>query len=49
MLDLPAQEQVLAIGLVKAIFTELDEAQIEKLFKDLNIPDTDKPGEGERI
>ena len=47
MLDLPAQEQVLAIGLVKAIFTELDEAQIEKLFKDLNIPDTDKPGEGE--
>ena len=47
MLDLPAQEQVLAIGLAKAIFTELDEAQIEKLFKDLNIPDTDKPGEGE--
>ena len=47
MLDLPAQEQVLAIGLVKAIFTELDETQIEKLFKDLNIPDTDKPGEGE--
>jgi hypothetical protein len=47
MLDLPAQEQVLAIGLAKAILTELDETQIEKLFKDLNIPDTDKPGEGE--
>jgi hypothetical protein len=47
MLDLPAQEQTLAIGLSKAIFTELDEKQIENLFKDLGITNIEKPGEGE--
>jgi hypothetical protein len=47
MLDLPAQEQVLAIGLAKAIFTELNDSQVEKLFKDLNITNAEKPGEGE--
>ena len=47
MLDLPAQEQVLAIGLVKAIFSELDEAEVNELFKDLKIPITDKPNEEE--
>ena len=48
MLDLPAQEQGLALGLAKAIFTELDEKQIETLFKNLNIPSNiEKPGEGE--
>ena len=48
MLDLPAQEQGLALGLVKAIFSELDENQIQKLFRDLNIPkDIEQPGEGE--
>ena len=47
MLDLPAQEQVMAIGLVKAIFTELDEKQIENLFRDLGINNIEKPGEGE--
>ena len=47
MLDLPAQEQTLAIGLAKTIFTELDEKQIEKLFKELNVPTSDRPGEGE--
>jgi hypothetical protein len=47
MLDLPAQEQTLAIGLAKTIFTELDEKQIEKLFKELNVPTNERPGEGE--
>ncbi len=47
MLDLPAQEQTLAIGLAKTIFTELDEKQIENLFKELNIPTNERPGEGE--
>jgi hypothetical protein len=47
MLDLPAQEQGLALGLVKAVFTELDQNQIDKLFKDLKITDIEKPGEGE--
>jgi hypothetical protein len=47
MLDLPAQEQTLAIGLAKAIFTELDEKQIENLFKELNIPTNERPGEDE--
>ena len=47
MLDLPAQEQVLAIGLAKAIFSELDEAEVNELFKDLKIPTTDKPSEEE--
>jgi hypothetical protein len=47
MLDLPAQEQTLAIGLAKAIFTELDEKQIERLFKELNIPTNERPGEDE--
>lgn len=47
MLDLPAQEQTLAIGLAKTIFTELDEKQIEDLFNELNITNPEKPGEGE--
>ena len=47
MLDLPAQEQTLAIGLAKTIFTELDEKQIENLFKQLGITNPEKPGEGE--
>ena len=48
MLDLPAQEQGLALGLAKTVFTELDPAQIKQLFKDLNIPeDIETPGEGE--
>ena len=47
MLDLPAQEQTLAIGLVKTIFTELDEKQVENLFNDLGIINSEKPGEGE--
>jgi hypothetical protein len=47
MLDLPAQEQTLAIGLAKTIFTELDEKQIENLFKELNVPIDDRPSEGE--
>jgi hypothetical protein len=48
MLDLPAQEQGLALGLAKTIFTELDEKQVEQLFKNLNIPQNiEKPGEGE--
>jgi nicotinamide mononucleotide adenylyltransferase len=47
MLDLPAQEQGLALGLVKTIFTELDQNQVDKLFKDLKITDVEKPGEGE--
>ena len=47
MLDLPAQEQTLAIGLAKAIFTELDEKQIERLFKELNVPTNERPGEDE--
>ena len=48
MLDLPAQEQGLALGLAKTIFTELNDNQIKQLFKDLNIPqDIETPGEGE--
>jgi len=47
MLDLPAQEQTLAIGLAKTIFTELDEKQIENLFKQLGITNPEKPGEDE--
>jgi hypothetical protein len=47
MLDLPAQEQGLALGLVKAVFTELDQNQIDQLFKDLKITNIEKPGEGE--
>jgi len=47
MLDLPAQEQGLALGLVKAVFTELDKNQVDKLFKDLKITNIEKPGEGE--
>jgi hypothetical protein len=47
MLDLPAQEQTLTLGLAKTIFTELDEKQIENLFKELNVPTNERPGEGE--
>ena len=48
MLDLPAQEQGLALGLAKTVFTELNDNQIKQLFKDLNIPqDIETPGEGE--
>jgi hypothetical protein len=48
MLDLPAQEQGLALGLAKTVFTELNPAQIKQLFNDLNIPkDIETPGEGE--
>jgi hypothetical protein len=48
MLDLPAQEQGLALGLAKTVFTELNPAQVKQLFKDLNIPqDIETPGEGE--
>jgi hypothetical protein len=48
MLDLPAQEQGLALGLAKTVFTELNPTQIKQLFNDLNIPkDTETPGEGE--
>jgi hypothetical protein len=47
MLDLPAQEQTLVLGLAKTIFTELDEKQIENLFKNLGITNPEKPGEGE--
>jgi Zn-dependent peptidase ImmA (M78 family) len=48
MLDLPAQEQGLALGLAKTVFTELNDNQINQLFKDLNIPqDIETPGEGE--
>ena len=47
MLDLPAQEQTLAIGLAKTIFTELDEKQIENLFKELNVPTNDRPSKEE--
>jgi hypothetical protein len=47
MLDLPAQEQVMAIGLVKTIFTELDNNQIQKLFNELSLTDIEKPSEGE--
>ena len=48
MLDLPAQEQGLALGLAKAIFTELDPNRVNQLFKDLNIPQpVETPGKGE--
>lgn len=47
MLDLPAQEQVLAIGLVKTVPTELDKNQMQSLFKELGITSPEKPGEGE--
>ena len=47
MLDLPAQEQTLAIGLAKTVFTELDEKQIEQLFKELNVPTNERPAENE--
>ena len=48
MLDLPAQEQGLALGLAKTVFTELNDNQIKQLFKDLNIPqDSETPNEGE--
>ena len=48
MLDLPAQEQGLALGLAKTIFTELDPNQVKQLFKNLNIPEPiETPNEGE--
>jgi predicted nucleotidyltransferase len=47
MLDLPAQEQVMAIGLVKTIFTELDNNQIQKLFAELGLTNIEKPSEKE--
>jgi hypothetical protein len=47
MLDLPAQEQVMAIGLVKTIFTELNGSQVEKLFNELGLTDIEKPKDGE--
>ena len=47
MLDLPAQEQTLAIGLAKTVFTELDEKQIEQLFKELNVPTNERPAKNE--
>lgn len=48
MLDLPAQEQGLALGLAKTIFTELNPIQLKQLFKDLNISqDIELPSEGE--
>jgi len=47
ILDLPAQEQGLALGLVKAVFSELDQNQIDELFKDLGLSNVEKPGEDE--
>lgn len=47
MLDLPAEQQTLAISLVKAIFTELDPTQTQNLFQQLGIKDPEQPGEGE--
>ena len=48
MLDLPAQEQGLALGLAKTIFTELNPVQVKQLFQDLNIPpNIETPKEGE--
>jgi len=47
ILDLPAQEQGLALGLVKAVFSELDQNQIDELFKDLDLSNIEKPGEDE--
>jgi hypothetical protein len=44
ILDLPAQEQGLALGLVKAVFSELDQNQIDELFKDLDLLNIEKPG-----
>ena len=36
MLDLPAEIQILVLSLVKTVFTELKEPEIEKLFSNLN-------------
>ena len=47
MLDLPAQEQTLILGLVKTVFSELKEEQIENLFRELGITNPEKPGEDE--
>ena len=47
MLDLPAEQQTLAISLVKAVFTELDDNQIQNLFRELRIVNPEQPGEGE--
>jgi nicotinamide mononucleotide adenylyltransferase len=47
MLDLPAEQQTLAISLVKAVFTELDDNQIQNLFGQLRITNPEQPGEGE--
>mgnify|MGYP003624819478 FL=1 len=48
MLDLPAQEQGLILGLAKTIFSELSQNEIQQLFKSLNIPeDVETPQEGE--
>ena len=47
MLDLPAEQQTLAISLVKAVFTELDDNQIQNLFRQLGITNPEQPGEGE--
>ena len=48
MLDLPAEIQILVLSLVKTVFTELKEPEIEKLFSNLNIPENiKKPNENE--
>lgn len=48
MLDLPAEIQILVLSLVKTVFTELKEPEIEKLFSNLNIPgNIKKPNENE--
>ena len=47
MLDLPAEQQTLAISLVKAVFTELDDNQIQNLFRQLGITNPEEPREGE--
>lgn len=47
MLDLPAEQQTLAISLVKAVFTELNNNQIQNLFRQLGITNPEQPGEGE--
>lgn len=47
MLDLPAEQQTLAISLVKAVFTELNDNQIQNLFRQLGITNPEQPGEGE--
>jgi len=45
MLDLTAEKQTLAIALIKTVFSELDDKEVQSLFEKLGINNPEQPGE----